>query len=166
MSDDAVLNQLLQVAGEHMSQLIRQAYDAGRKTGEDAAREKVLSVLDASMPKPAAKIRSAHSLAKMAKVSGPLREAISSMDIGREGVGPKEVFEFVKRREDMKLNIGQVRAGIKTLEKRGDLERASRGKYRPSARVSGRSEDQKEEAPNSSELFGAPKANGAEPLSP
>jgi hypothetical protein len=168
MPDDAVLSQLLLVADEHLKALIRGAYEAGRKTGENAAREKVLSVFNAtgSAPMPEAKTRQRGSLADMATVSRPLREAISMMNVGREGVGPKEVFAFVNRRPDLQLDIWQVRAGIKTLEKRGDLERVSRGRYRPSARLLGQSEDQKRGAPNSDELFGVPKANGAEPLSP
>jgi hypothetical protein len=165
MPDNAILNDLLHMAGEHMSALIRQAYEAGRKAGEDAAKEKVLSVFGEATSAPLP-VRERGSLAEMARVSRPLRDAIASMDINREGVGPNQVFEFVNKLPDMQLDIGQVRAGIKTLEKRGDLVRVSRGRYRPSARLLGQSEDQKEEAPNSSELFGAPKANGLSPLSP
>jgi hypothetical protein len=168
MPDDAILSQLLQVADEHMRALIRGAYEAGRKAGESAAREKVLSVFgapgSAAVSEP--KTRQRGSLADMATVSRPLREAISMMAIGKEGVGPKEVFGFVNRRPDLQLDIWQVRAGIKTLEKRGDLVRVSRGRYRPSERLLGQSGDQKGEAPNSDELFGAPKTNGAVPLSP
>jgi hypothetical protein len=164
MPDDAALKDLLETAGEHISALIRQAYEVGKTAGENTAKEKVLSLFGA--PPLAPEIKSSQ-IAEAAKVSRPLRDAIASMGIGREGVGPKEVFEFVNRHPGRRLNIGQVRAGIKTLEKRGDLERASRGRYRPSARLLGQSEDQKEEAPNSSnELFGAPKLNGTEPLSP
>jgi hypothetical protein len=164
MPDDAALKDLLETAGEHISALIRQAYEAGRKSGEDIAKEKVLSLFGA--PPVAPEIKSGQ-LAQAAKVSRPLRDAIASMDIGREGAGPKEVFEFVNRHPGMRLDIGQVRAGIKTLEKRGDLVRVSRGRYRPSARLLGEPADQEPETPNSSnELFGAPKTNGSMPLSP
>jgi hypothetical protein len=165
MADDPALTELLRMAGEHLSVLIRQAYEAGRKAGEDAAREKVLSVFGAVTSARVSKIHERSSMAELATVSRPLRDAISVMVIGREGVGPNEVFEFVKRRPDTQLDIWQVRAGIKTLEKRGDLERVSRGRYRPTARLLGQTEDQRE-APNSDELFGAPRANGSMPLSP
>src|SRR5439155_10554304 len=168
MADDAALIALLHVAGEHVNVLIRQAYEAGQRAGENAAKEKVLSVFGA--PDPTATIETKNrlrgSLAEMATVSRPLREAISAMNIGGEGVGPKDVLEFIKQQPGMEFDIWQIRAGIKTLEKRGDLVRVSRGHYRPSARLLGEPEGQESETPNSGEPFGAPKANGAEPASP
>jgi hypothetical protein len=168
MADDADLITLLHVAGEHFDVLIRQAYEAGRKAGENAAKEKVLSVFGSSGRTPTIETKNQPrgSLAEMATVSRPLREAICMMNISREGIGPKDVLEFIKQQPGMKFDIWQIRAGIKTLEKRGDLVRVSRGHYRPSARLLGEPEDQETETPNSGELFGAPKANGAEPLSP
>jgi hypothetical protein len=169
MADDADLIALLHVAGEHLSVLIRQAYAFGRKAGENAAKERVLSVFAASDQTATIETKNRQrggSMAEMATVSRPLREAIFAMNIGRTGVGPKDVLEFIKLQPSMEFDISQNRAGIKTLEKRGDLVRVSRGRYRPSAQLLGESEDQETEAPNSGELFGAPKANGAEPLHP
>jgi hypothetical protein len=83
------------------------------------------------------------------------------MNIGQDGIGPNEVFGFFNQQSGPKFDIWQVRAGIKTLEKKGDLIRVSRGRYRPAGHLLEGHDDQDAERPNSGTLFGAPKANGA-----
>ena len=135
MSDDPILKRFQDMAGEHMSALVRQIYEAGWKAGENAARQKVLNLFDAPSAAPAPRARNNDSIAEMAKVSRPLRDGILMMNIGQGGVGPNEVFRFINEQPGPKFDIWQVRAGIKTLEKRGDLIRVSRGKYRPAPTI-------------------------------
>jgi hypothetical protein len=162
------IDELLQQGAEHIKALIMQAYESGRAAGEETAKQKVLNLFgtSAAMTGSQSIIHRGDSLAESARVSRPLLETMLMMRVGPEGVGPKEVAQFVSERPNMRLDIGQVRAGIKTLEKRGDLIRVSRGRFRPSVRLLGQSEDQETEAPNSGEPFGAPKTNGAVPLNP
>jgi hypothetical protein len=164
MPDDPILKRLTDMAGEHMSVLVRQIYEAGWKAGENAAKQKVLNVFDA--PASAPRTSNNTPLAETSKVSRPLRDAILMMNIGQDGVGPNEVFGFLNQQSGSKFDIWQVRAGIKTLEKKGDLIRISRGRYRPADHLLEGHDDQAAETPNSRTLFGAPKTNGAEPLSP
>jgi hypothetical protein len=164
MSDDPILKRLQDMAGEHMSALVRQIYEAGWKAGENAAKQKVLNLFDAATAELTPRTRNNDSIAEMAKVSRPLRDAILMMNIGQDGVGPNEVFRFVNEQPGPKFDIWQVRAAIKTLEKRGDLTRVSRGKYRPAATIvegpsaGGRSRSEPTPSDNGGKLF-APAAN-------
>jgi hypothetical protein len=168
MPDDPILKRLTDMAGEHMSVLVRQIYEAGWKAGENAAKQKVLNAFDAPASAPASAPRASNntSISEMSKVSRPLRDAILMMNIGQDGVGPNEVFGFINQQPGPKFDIWQVRAGIKTLEKKGDLIRISRGRYRPADHLLEGYDDQAAETPNSGTLFGAPKPNGTQPLSP
>jgi hypothetical protein len=165
MADDPVLQELQQIAGEHLAALVRQAYEAGKRVGESEARARVLAAFDA----PIQPLREATRPPAAAKVATPLREAVAAMDIDETGVGAREVTIFINRLPESPLMTeAQVRAGMKALLTRGDVVRVARGRYRPSERlITEFAIDKAEaetEAPNSRTLFGAPKTNGSHEL--
>jgi hypothetical protein len=175
MSDDPLLQEQLAIASEHFVALVRQAYEAGKRAGENEARARVLMALGADGPSRTAEAKQkpdTSQLTAAAKVSGPLREAIADMNIDQDGADTREITIFIQRRSgaETAMTEKQVRAGLKALLGRGDVARVARGRYRPSDRLlTEMAIDKAEpetEAPNSGTLFGAPKTNGASPLSP
>jgi hypothetical protein len=162
MSDNSI-DDIIRMAGEHLRALLLKAYEAGRVDGEASAKQKVLNLFGTSASIPRAETATAQAQTA-GNVARPLLEVIQRMPIGIDGVGSNDVLKFANQQHGRKLDIWQVRSGMKTLEKRGDIVRVARGRYQLKDHHSERAGDAESEAPNSSELFGAPKPNGAEPL--
>jgi hypothetical protein len=176
MSDDPLLEEQLAIAGEHFAALVRQIYEIGKQAGENEARARVLTALGADMlgsqpPSDTRQKPNAAHLTAAAKVSGPLRAAVAAMNIDQDGADTREITIFINQNPGpSRMTEAQVRSGLKALKGRGDVVLVARGRYRPSDRLIMEfpkdKTDLEMETPNSSELFGVPKTNGAEPLSP
>jgi hypothetical protein len=160
------IRDIIQAAGEQFRSLLLQAYETGRREGEEIAKQRVLDLFGS--PESGRDTANADSQAEpVGNIARPLLAVIQMMPIGGDGLGANEILEFANQQPGSKFNIWQVRSGMKTLEKRGDLIRVARGKYQLRGTHLERSEDGPEsEASDSSELFGAPKPNGAEQLKP
>jgi hypothetical protein len=139
MADDPILRKLLDEAGERVGALVAdaiapmmtEAYERGREVGAEAQRRKMLRFLDADgMPQTAPENSKLPAAANA--VSGPLCEVMCTMKIGPEGAGPQEIADYTNDWPGVRLNATQVHAALKSLERKGDLVRVARGKYRPS----------------------------------
>jgi hypothetical protein len=187
MPDDPVLADLLHQAGEHFQMLIRQAFEAGQKAGEETARAKVLIVFGAAPEAPVAPIAPIARPRKTptASVGGTgannaVRHAMGVMTVPTEGVGPAEVHEFVSRQltTTRPLSMEQVRTALKVLARQNQIERIVRGRYRPIGHLSNRELPRErielpadspepsgsEIGPVKTELLFRPTANGATPV--
>src|SRR5437870_5680542 len=97
MTSDQILDALLRDAGEHFQAVVRNAYEAGKKAGEAAAKERVLHALEGDKrPLRVEEPRHVTAMA-VAGASRPVRNALCMMEIGPDGATIQEITDFIHR---------------------------------------------------------------------
>jgi hypothetical protein len=163
--DSETFRRLQRDAEQAVTKLLAAAYEAGRRDGADATRQRMIAVLaedEASGGKRSKTRRAALEPSDRATVSRPLREAIRmGIPVPPAGWRSHEFAEYMQTHVDPALTERRIRAALKALEKSGDVERVERGRYRPRLAAGSGHEP---EAPTEGKSAGAPSGNGAMPL--
>ena len=147
MPDDPNLERLVREAGDNFAGAIRAAYEAGRIAGEKVALERaataiaalggalgIPSIIPVAVATPATVNAQAagDSLPAGAVIARPVREAMRLMPISDSGASPRDITVFMQELPGLRgITEPQVRAALRALTNRKDIERVGRGRYRP-----------------------------------
>jgi hypothetical protein len=146
MPDDTNLEKIAREAGENFDIVIRAAYEAGRIAGEKAGLERaakaiaalggsgdVANIIPVAVATPAVVNAQAtgDSLPAGAVIARPVREAMRLMQISGTGASPRDITIFMQELPGLRgITEPQVRAALRALTNRKDIERVGRGRYR------------------------------------